>query len=80
MNGFVFVRPIKETKKAGGLELIAKLDEQDRFSKAEVVFAEVDGPLAEGDIVLYDKNNGHGFQFNEELLTVLNLHNIVGVI
>ena len=76
-NGHVFVRPLKETKKTGGLELISKLDEQDRYSKAEVVFCEE--VLNEGDIILYDKNNGHGFQINDELLTVLRLGDVVGV-
>ena len=78
LNGYLFIRPIKETKTTGGLELISKLDEQDRYSKAEVVFCgEV---LNEGDIILYDKNNGHGFQINDELLTVLRLGDVVGVL
>ena len=77
-NGHVFVRPIPETKEVGGIELITKLDEQDRYRKAEVVFTEE--PLKCCDIVLYDKANGHGFQFNNELLTVLHLRDIVGVL
>lgn len=80
MNGFLFVRPIRETKETGGLELISKIDEQDRFAKGEVVFADANGPLKPGVVVLYDKNNGHGFQINNELLTVLNDFHIVGVL
>ena len=77
-NGHVFIRPIKETKEVGGIELISKIDEQDRYSKAEVVFAEE--PLKPSDIILYDKSNGHGFQFNDELLTVLHIRDVVGLI
>lgn len=78
MNGHIFIRPIQETKKSGGLELISNLDEQDRYSKAEIVFA--GDVLNEGDIVLYDKSNGHGFQINNELLTVLHISSVVGVL
>ena len=80
MNGNVFIRPIAETKKTGGLELISSIDEQDRYSKAEVVFTEAGGPLKCCDIILYDKSNGHGFQINDELLTVLHVSNVVGVL
>lgn len=79
MNGFVFVQPIRETKKAGGLDLISKYDEVDRYSKAEVVFVDKDLPLKCCDIIMYDKSNGHGFQFNKDLLTVLHIRDIVGV-
>ena len=76
-NGYIFVRPIKETKTTGGLELISKIDEQDRYSKAEVVFAE--DTVQPGETILYDRSNGFGFQINDELLTVLHLGNIIGV-
>lgn len=80
MNGHIFVRHIKETKKVGGLDLIGKIDDEDRYSKAEVVYAEEHGPLSIGSIVLFDKNNGHDFQDEDEMLRVLHLGNIVGVL
>ena len=80
MNGWIFIRPIAETKSTGGLELIAKYDEQDRYSKAEVVFAQEDSPLKCCDIILHDKSNGHGFQHEGEMLTVLRLGDVVGVL
>lgn len=78
LNGHIFVRPIKETKQVGGIDLTSKYDEQDRYRKAEVVFVDADLPLDCCDIVLYDKHNGEGFQVNGELLTVLHVSNIVG--
>ena len=78
MNGHIFVRPIKETKQVGGLDMITKSDEQDRFRKAEVVYADAELPVECCDVVLYDKHNGDGFQVNGELLTVLHVNNIVG--
>ena len=78
LNGHIFIRPIKETKQVGGIDLISSVDEQDRYSKAEVVFAE--SIVSEGDIILYDKSNGHGYQHEQELLTVLHVGNIVGVL
>ena len=78
MNGHIFVRPIQETKQVGGIDLTSKYDEQDRFKKGEVVFVDENLPLECCDIVLYDKNNGDGFQVNGELLTVLTASNIVG--
>ena len=80
MNGWVFIRPIAETKQTGGLDLIAKFDEQDRYSKAEVVFAQEGSPLKCCDIILYDKHNGHGYQYESELLTVLATVDVVGVL
>lgn len=79
MNGNVFIRPLKETKQTGGLDLISKYDEQDRYSKGEVVFSDSKLPIECCDILMYDKNNGHGFQINGELLTVLHISNIIGV-
>ena len=78
MNGFVFIRPIKETKEVGGIDMITKIDEQDRYSKAEVVFTT--DPLKCSDIILYDKANGNGYQHNDELLTVLHVTDVIGVI
>ena len=78
MNGHLFIRPIADTKEVGGLEMITKIDEQNRYSKAEVVFAT--DPLKCCDIILYDKANGHGYQHEDELLTVLHVSNVIGVL
>lgn len=80
MNGHIFVKHISETKKVGELDLISQIDDQDRYSKAEVIYAEEFGPLKVGAVVLYDKSNGHDFQDEDDMLKVLHLSNIVGVL
>ena len=80
MNGNLFIKEVKETKKVGGLDLISKIDEQDRYKKAEVVYACETTPLSPGDIVLYDGNNGFQYQHDTELLRVLHILDIVGVL
>ena len=80
MNGHIFVAPLRETKTIAGVDLIAKFDEEDRYRKATVIFVDEQLPLKEGDVVLYDGSNGHGFHHEDKLLTVLTHHNIVGVL
>ena len=77
-NGNIFVLPIRETKQTGGLDLISRLDEEDRYVTGEVIYACELTPLTSGDIVLYDKSNGHGYQDDDSLLTVLHISNITG--
>ncbi len=78
MNGYLFIRPIKETKQVGKIDLISRVDEQDRYTKGEVVFVDESLPLECCDIILYDKSNGDGHQVNGELLTALHVKNIIG--
>lgn len=80
MNGYLFVSPVQETKQVGGIDLISKLDEEDRYCKAVVKFTDPNLPLKENDMILYDKNNGHQYQYQDELLTVLRVVDVVGVI
>lgn len=80
MNGYVFVKPIKETKTAGGVNLIAAFDEEDRYIKGEVYYACEHTPLEKGDVVLFDKNNGFKYDYKGELLTVIQVGTIVGVV
>lgn len=78
LNNHVFVKPIKETKKVGMVDMITKYDEQDRYNKAEVVVSDPNVPLECCDIILYDKHNGHEFQSDDSgMLTVLHARDVV---
>lgn len=79
-NGFIFLDKIKETKTVGEIDLISIFDEEDRYSKATVVYCDSDTPLKPGDVVLYDKNNGHTHQYEDKLLLVLHTRDVVGLI
>ena len=81
MNNHVFVEPIKETKQVGGLDLISKYDEEDRYCKATVIYVDDTLPLSSGNVILYDKNNGHDFQDDDgKLLRVLHARDVVGCV
>lgn len=80
LNGNIFLLPIKETKQVGGIDLTAKLDEDDRYRKGEVIYSCDTTPVVPGDILLYDKNNGFGFQHGDHFYTVLHIGNIKGII
>jgi len=79
INYYVVVEKIKEEpKKVGGLELTEAQNSDVRYLKAKVVSR---GNLVEaindGDIVYYDKHNGHGIQWKDKLYHVLKLADIV---
>jgi len=79
INYFVVVEKIKEApKKVGGLELTESQNSDIRYLKAKVIsvgnLVEV---LKEGDVVYYDKHNGHGIQWKDKLYHVLKLADIV---
>jgi co-chaperonin GroES (HSP10) len=79
INYFVVVEKIKEApKKVGGLELTESQNSDVRYLKAKVIstgnLVEV---LKEGDVVYYDKHNGHGIQWKDKLYHVLKLADIV---
>ena len=79
INYYVVVEKIKEEpKKVGGLELTESQNSDVRYLKAKVIstgnLVEV---LKEGDVVYYDKHNGHGIQWKDKLYHVLKLADIV---
>lgn len=80
LNSHLFVKPVKETKKVGGVDLITQYDEQDRYHKAVVKYADETLPLEVEDIILYDKHNGHEFQSDDGMLTVLHARDIIAKI
>lgn len=80
MNYHIFVRYLKETKKIGGIDLITKIDEEDRYYKAEVVFSDESTPLKPGMKILFDKMNGHQYQHGDEMLVVLHAKDVVGIL
>tara|TARA_R100000908_G_scaffold63129_1_gene43498 strand:- start:815 stop:1072 length:258 start_codon:yes stop_codon:yes gene_type:complete len=79
LNYYVVVEKIKEApKKVGGLELTEDQNKDVRYLKGKVISAAkaVEG-LNVGDIVHYDKHQGHGIELNEKLYYVLRLSDIV---
>ncbi len=81
INYFVVIEKIKEAPKTvGGLELTESQNSDVRYLKGKVISA---GNLVEslenGDIVYYDKHNGHGIEWKDKLYHVLKLGDIVMV-
>ena len=78
VNYYLIVKKIKEPKKVGGLLITEELDEDHRYSKAEVVSI---GNLVEGikenDIVYYDKHAGHSIQYEDILYYVIKIGDVV---
>jgi co-chaperonin GroES (HSP10) len=79
INYFLVLDKIKEEPKTvGGIELLEKYDQDTRYNKAKVLSVgdKID-VINKGDIVWYDKHNGHGIQFDDKLYYVVNLGDIV---
>ena len=81
INYFVVIEKIKEAPKTvGGLELTESQNSDVRYLKGKVIsvgnLVEV---LKEDDVVYYDKHNGHGIQWKDNLYHVLKLGDIVMV-
>ena len=78
VNYYLIVKKIKEPKKVGGLLITEELDEDHRYSKAEVISV---GNLVEGikenDIVYYDKHAGHSIQYEDILYYVIKIGDVV---
>ena len=78
VNYYLIVQKIKEPKKVGGLLITEELDEDHRYSKAEVISI---GNLVEGikenDIVYYDKHAGHSIQYEDILYYVIKIGDVV---
>jgi co-chaperonin GroES (HSP10) len=79
INYFVVIEKIKEAPKTvGGLELTETQNSDVRYLKGKVISAGDQVPmLKEGDVVYYDKHNGHGVQWRDKLYHVLKLGDIV---
>jgi len=78
-NHYVVVEKLKvEQKKVAGLILTEKLDEDNRYIKANVISVGnlVEG-IKDGDIVHYDKHAGHGIEFDGKLYFVIKSSDIV---
>lgn len=81
INYFVVIEKIKEAPKTvGGLELTESQNSDVRYLKGKVISAgNLVESLKKGDIVYYDKHNGHGIQCKDKLYHVLKLGDIVMV-
>jgi len=79
INHFVIVDKIKEEPtKVGGLELTEKQNKDVRYLKGKVVsFGNLVDSLKIGDIIRYDKHAGHGIEWQDKLLYVLKISDIV---
>ena len=79
INYFVVIEKIKEAPKTvGGLELTENQNSDVRYLKGKVISAgDQVTMLKEGDVVYYDKHNGHGIQWKDELYHALKLGDIV---
>ena len=79
INHYVVIEKIKEApKKVGGLELTEDQNKDIRYLKGKIISA---GPMADmlkkDDIVRYDKHDGHGIEWKDNLYYVLKLGDIV---
>ena len=67
-------------KKIGGLILTEDLDENNRYIKATIISTGnlIEG-LKDGDVVYYDKHAGHGIEWNDKLVYVIKVSDVVVV-
>ena len=79
INYFVVIEKIKEAPKTvGGLELTETQNSDVRYLKGKVIsVGDQVTMLKGGDVVYYDKHNGHGIQWKDQLYHVLKLGDIV---
>jgi co-chaperonin GroES (HSP10) len=79
INHYVVVDKVKtEPKKVAGLIMTEKLDEDNRYIKANVISVGnlVEG-VKDGDVIHYDKHAGHGIQYKDKLYFVIRASDIV---
>tara|TARA_R110002072_G_scaffold272286_1_gene432442 strand:+ start:131 stop:388 length:258 start_codon:yes stop_codon:yes gene_type:complete len=79
VNNYIIVENIKiEPKKVAGLIMTEKLDDDNRYIKANVIST---GNLVEGikdkDVIYYDKHAGHGVQYKNILYQVIRAGDVV---
>jgi len=79
INYYVVVDKIKEApKKVGGLELTEKQNKDVRYLRANVIsVGDKVTNLKEGNVVRYDKHAGFGIEWNDKLLYVIKVQDIV---
>ena len=78
VNYYLIVKKIKEPKKVGGLLITEELDEDHRYSKAEVIsIGNLVEVIKENDIVYYDKHAGHSIQYEDLLYYVIKIGDVV---
>ena len=78
VNYYLIVKKIKEPKKVGGLLITEELDEDHRYSKAEVIsIGNLVEVIKENDIVYYDKHAGHSIQYEDILYYVIKIGDVV---
>lgn len=79
INYYVIVDKLKEAPKVvAGLEMTEKQNSDVRYLRAKVVSVGENVPVVkEGDIIRYDKHAGHGIEWNDNLLYVINAGDIV---
>ena len=74
---YVLVKKVKETKMAGGLEMLEGFDKDIRYTKGEIAFVGEDAKgVKKGDLVYYDSQAGKGITIDEEVYYVLRCSNI----
>jgi|TARA_A100001391_G_scaffold180580_1_gene146131 co-chaperonin GroES (HSP10) len=78
INSFLVVDKIKEKPKSTGFVLTESQNEDVRFLKGKVVSVgdQING-IKENDIVWYDKNAGHGIEFNGSYFYVIKHGDVV---
>ena len=79
VNHYLIIKKDKvKPKKVGGLILTEKLDEDNRYIKANVISVGnlVEG-VKDGDTIHYDKHAGHGIQYKDKLYFVIKVSDIV---
>lgn len=79
INYFVVVDKIKEPPKTvAGLELTEQQDKDVRYLKGKVISSgNLVEAVKEGDIIRYDKHAGHGIEWDNRLLYVIKVSDIV---
>jgi|TARA_R100000479_G_scaffold157684_1_gene94443 co-chaperonin GroES (HSP10) len=78
INSFLVVDKIKEKPKSTGFVLTESQNEDVRFLKGKVVSVgdQING-IKKNDIVWYDKNAGHGIEFNGSYFYVIKHGDVV---
>ena len=79
INYYVVIKNIKqEPKKIAGLIISDRIDEDNRYIKAEIMSVGnlVEGVMS-GDIVHYDRHAGHGISWQDKLYQVITVKDIV---
>ena len=78
VNHYLVIDMIKEEPKVGGLILTDKVNEDNRYLKANVISIGnlVEG-INEGDTVYYDKHAGHGIQHKDKFYGVIKQMDVV---